>query len=190
MPNFFVDLCQVLVYAYGCPSRLVRPIWKHTIYWVIRIPMSKIPKFFCGRRSRPCLCRRLALTASPTHFEGQTSPEARIPLISMIFESKIPKIFVDVRQYPGYVSSWPSRPIQLIFNIKRAPKRAYPNFDDFVIRIPTSKMPKNFVDVCQDLGCAASWPSRPVRPIFKVKRAPKRAYPICRRFSCAIANHF
>ena len=28
MPNFFVDVHQDLVYAYGCPSRLVRPIWK------------------------------------------------------------------------------------------------------------------------------------------------------------------
>ena len=27
MPNFFVDVRQDLVYAYGWPSRLVRPIW-------------------------------------------------------------------------------------------------------------------------------------------------------------------
>uniref|UniRef100_A0A3Q7JPK2 Uncharacterized protein n=1 Tax=Solanum lycopersicum TaxID=4081 RepID=A0A3Q7JPK2_SOLLC len=51
-------------------------------------------------------------------------------------------------------------------------------------------MPNFFVDVCQDLIYAAGWPSRPVRPIFKVKRAPKRAYPSFRQFSCAIANHF
>ena len=66
-----------------------------------------------------------------------------------------------------------------------------PHFDDFqVIKIPTSKMPKFFVDVLQDLVYASDWPSRPVRPILKVKRAPKRAYPSFRRFSCAIAINF
>ena len=42
-------------------------------------------KFLCGRLSWPCLCIRLALTARPTHLNGLTSPEASIPLISMIF---------------------------------------------------------------------------------------------------------
>ena len=28
MPNFFMDVRQDLVYAYGCPSRLFQPIWK------------------------------------------------------------------------------------------------------------------------------------------------------------------
>ena len=69
-----------------------------------------------------------------------------------------------------------------------------PHFDDFrvllytifwVIRIPTSKMPNFFVDVRQDLVYAYGWQSRLVRPIWKVKRAPKPAYPSFRRFSCA-----
>uniref|UniRef100_A0A3Q7G574 Uncharacterized protein n=1 Tax=Solanum lycopersicum TaxID=4081 RepID=A0A3Q7G574_SOLLC len=47
-----------------------------------------------------------------------------------------------------------------------------------------------FVDVRQDLVYASGWPSRPFQPILKVKRAPKRAYPSFRRFSCAIANNF
>ena len=51
-------------------------------------------------------------------------------------------------------------------------------------------MPNFFVDVRQDLVYASGWPSRPVRPILKVKRAPKRTYPSFQRFSCAIANHF
>ena len=59
-----------------------------------------------------------------------------------------------------------------------------------MIRIPTSKMPNLFVDVCQDLVYAYGWPSRLVRLIWKVKRAPKRAYPSFRRFLCAIAHHF
>ena len=51
-------------------------------------------------------------------------------------------------------------------------------------------MPNFFVDVCQDLVYAYGWPSRLVRPIWKVKRALKRAYPSFRRFSCAMAHYF
>ena len=81
----------------------------------------------------------------------------------------------------------------------RAPKRAYASFRRFscaiahyflVIRITMSKMPNFFMDVRQDLVYAYGWPSRLVRPIWRVKRAPKRAYASFRRFSCAIAHHF
>uniref|UniRef100_A0A3Q7HJM2 Uncharacterized protein n=1 Tax=Solanum lycopersicum TaxID=4081 RepID=A0A3Q7HJM2_SOLLC len=51
-------------------------------------------------------------------------------------------------------------------------------------------MPNFFVDVRQDLIYAYGWPSRFVRPIWRVKRAPKRAYASFRRFSCAIAHYF
>ena len=51
-------------------------------------------------------------------------------------------------------------------------------------------MPKFFVDVRQDLVYAYGWPSRLVRPIWRVKRAPKRTYASFRRFSCAIEHHF
>ena len=98
MPNFFVDVRQDLVYAYGWPSRLVRPIWR-----VKRAPKRayasfrrffvcyctpffrdldsdvKNAKFFRGRPSRPCLCIRLAITAYPTHLKGQTSPKRAYP---------------------------------------------------------------------------------------------------------------
>ena len=104
MPIFFVDVNKDLVYAYGWPSRLVRPIWK-----VKRAPRRAYPsfrrfscaiehhflgdpdsdvknaKFFRGRSSRPCLCIRLSITACSTHLKGQTIPEASIPLISTIF---------------------------------------------------------------------------------------------------------
>ena len=74
-----------------------------------------------------------------------------------------------------------------------------PHFDDFrvlyhtifwVIRISTSKMPNFFADVRQDLGYAYGRPSQIVRAIWRVKRAPKRAYASFRRFSSAIAHHF
>ena len=51
-------------------------------------------------------------------------------------------------------------------------------------------MPNFFVDVGQDLVYAYGWPSRLVRPIWRVKRAPKRAYASFRRFSCGIAHQF
>ena len=60
-----------------------------------------------------------------------------------------------------------------------------PHFDDFrvllhtifwVIEIPMSKMPNLFVDVRQDVVYAYGWPSRVFWAIWKVKRAPERAY--------------
>ena len=104
MPNFFVDVHQYLVYAYSWPSRLVRPIWRvkqapKRAYSSFRLfscgiahhflgdPDSDVKnaKFFFGRPSKPCLCIRFAITACPTHLEGQTSSEASIRLISTIF---------------------------------------------------------------------------------------------------------
>ena len=104
MPNFFVDVSQDLVYASGCPSRPVRPIWKvkqtpKRAYLSFRRFSCSIAhhflgdpdydiknaKFFHGRLSIPCLCIRLTITACTTHLEGQTSPEASVPLISTIF---------------------------------------------------------------------------------------------------------
>ena len=164
MPNFFVDVRQDVVYAYGWPSRIVRAIWRvkrapkraYASFGLfscviahhflgdpdsdvknaknfhgrpsrpcicVRLSITACPnnlevkraskrayasfrrfscaiahhflgdpdsdvknaKFYCGRPSRSCLCRRLAITACPTHLEGQTSPEASIRLISTIF---------------------------------------------------------------------------------------------------------
>ena len=102
--NLFIDVRQDVFYAYGWLSRLVRPIWR-----VKRTPKRayasfrrfscaiahhflgdrdsdvKNAKFVRGRPSRRCLCIRLAITAFPTHLEGQTSPEASIRLILTIF---------------------------------------------------------------------------------------------------------
>ena len=104
MSNVFLDVRQDLVYAYGCPSRLVRPIWK-----VKRAPKRDYPsfrrfscaiahhflgdpdsdvknaKFFRGRSSRHCLYIRLDITDCPGYLDGQTSPEASIRLITTIF---------------------------------------------------------------------------------------------------------
>ena len=100
----------------------------------------KNAKFVRGRPSRHCLCIRLAITAFLGHLEGQTSPEASIRLILTIFVCYL---------------------LHTIF---------------WVIGIPTSKMPNLFVDVRQDVVYPYGWPSRLFQPIWKVKRAPKRAY--------------
>ena len=73
-------------------GRHVRPILK-----VKQAPKRAYPLF------------RRFLFAIANHFLGDP-----------IKTSKIPKIFVEVRQYLGYASSWPSRPIQLIFKVTRA----------------------------------------------------------------------
>ena len=95
--NSFVDVHQDLSCATRCSSQLVRPIFKvkrvlnctylpfkqfscvlaHHI-WVIWTPMSENSKCFCGRPWRSFLCIRLDIMASMTHFQGRTSPEARI----------------------------------------------------------------------------------------------------------------
>ena len=99
-------------------------------------------QIFFGRTSRPCLCMRLAFTALLTHFERQTSPEASIPLILMIFVcSRKPffgwfgfrrqksQIFLwtSVKNF-FYVSGLPSRPIRPILKFKRAPNHPYSPF--------------------------------------------------------------
>ena len=100
MPTFFVDVCQDVVYAYGWPSRIVRPIWRvkrapkraYASFRLFSCAMAhhflgdpdsdvKNAKFFRGRPSRPCLCIRLAIMDCPGHLEGQPSSEASIRLI-------------------------------------------------------------------------------------------------------------
>ena len=108
-------------------------------------------------------------------------------------------VFVDACLDLVYAYGWPSRLVRPIWKVKRAPKRAYPSFRRFSCAIAhhflgdpdsMSKMPNFFVDVRQDLFYAYGWPSQLVRPIWKVKRAPKRAYPSFLGFSCAMAHYF
>ena len=111
----------------------------------------------------------------------------------------MPNFFVDVHQDFVYAYGWPSRIVRAIWRVKRSPKRAYASFRRFscgiahhfwVIQILMSKMPNVFVDIRQDLVYAYGCPSWLLRPIWRVKRAPKRAYVSFRRFSCAIAHYF
>uniref|UniRef100_A0A3Q7HXF1 Uncharacterized protein n=1 Tax=Solanum lycopersicum TaxID=4081 RepID=A0A3Q7HXF1_SOLLC len=175
----------------------------------------KNAKFFRGLPSRPCLWVRLAVTACPTHLEGQTNPEASIPLISTILMCYSTRFFgpclckrlaitacpthLEAHDFLGdpdsdvknakFFRGRPSRPCLCIhLTITDCPTHLHTIF--WVIRIPTSKISNFFVDVRQDLFYEYGWTSRLVRPIWKVKRAPKRAYPSFRRFSCAIAHDF
>ena len=189
MPSFFVDVSHYLVYASGWPSRPVRPNLK-----VKRAPNRAYPsfswfscaianhflgdpdsdvknaKFFYRHPSRPGLCIRLDLTARPTHFEGQTSPEASIPLVSMIFVC-YSKLFFGWcgfrRQNAKFFCGRPSRPcLSIRLDITACPAHlegqtspeasihlistifvCFKHTIFLVIRIPTSKMQKNFVDI-------------------------------------------
>ena len=104
----------------------------------------------------------------------------------------MPNFFMDVRQDLFYAYGLPSRLVRPILRVKRAPKRAYASFRRFSCALahhflgdPDSdvKNAKNFLDVRQDLFYAYGWLSRIVRAIWRVKRAPKRAYASFRRFS-------
>ena len=98
--------------------------------------------------------------------------------------SKKPNFFVDVLQDLVYAFGLPSKLVRPVLMVKRAPKRAYPSFRRFSYTIanyflgdPDSDIlnAKFFWDIRQDLFYASGWPSWPVRLIWKVKRAPKRA---------------
>ena len=99
------------------------PRSKHTPHFsdfrVLGDPDSDVKnaKFFRGRLSRPCLCIRLAITTCPTHLEGQTSPEASMPLISTIFMCYSTPFFglPEFRRQKCQIFSWtPSRPFLCI----------------------------------------------------------------------------
>ena len=93
----------------------------------------------------------------------------------------MPNFFVDIRQDLVYAYGWPSRLVRPVWKVKRAPKRAYPLISTIFVCYSKSFLGdldsdvKNaifFMVVRQDLVYASGWPSRLVRPILKVKRAP------------------
>ena len=153
----------------------------------------------CGGPSGPSLCSQLVITAGTTNLKVKRSPKrAYSPFrqfscdIANHFlgdsgsDVKNSIIFLDIFLDLGYASGWTSQPVWSIFKFKQASKCAYHPFRRFlcaianhfwVIRSPMSKMPKNIIDVRQDLSYAAGWPSQPDRPIFKVKRAPSAHTP-------------
>uniref|UniRef100_A0A3Q7IEW5 Uncharacterized protein n=1 Tax=Solanum lycopersicum TaxID=4081 RepID=A0A3Q7IEW5_SOLLC len=201
MPNVFLDVRQDLVYAYGCPSRLVRPIWKLkrapkrayplfrrfscTIeHYFLGDPDSDVKnaKFFCGYLSRPSICIRLAITACPIHLEGQMSPEASIPLISTIFVCYSTPFFgcsdSDVKNV-NFFRGRPSRPFLCI----QLSITAFPTHLEGQTSSEASIPLILMIFDCMAHHFLGD-------PDYDVKRAPKQAYPSFRRFSCAIAHHF
>uniref|UniRef100_A0A3Q7FNL2 Uncharacterized protein n=1 Tax=Solanum lycopersicum TaxID=4081 RepID=A0A3Q7FNL2_SOLLC len=103
MPNVFGDVQKDLVYAYGWPSRLVRPIW--------RVKRASKRAYVSFRRFSCAIAH---------HFLGY--PDSDV---------KNAKFFVDIRQDLVYAYGWPSRLVQPIWRVKRAPKRAYASFRRF-----------------------------------------------------------
>ena len=111
----------------------------------------------------------------------------------------MPNFFVDVRQDLVYAYGWPSRIVRAIWRVKRTPKRAYASFRRFSFAMAHHFLGDSDSEV-KNAKCYRGRPSRPflcirlasriVRPIWRVKRAPKRAYTSFRRFLCAIAHHF
>ena len=133
---------------------------------------------------------RLAITACLTHLEGQTSPEASIRLISMIFVCYNTPFLGDTDSDVKNAKFFRGCPLRHCLCIQLA-ITACPTYLEgqtipeasrllismiivcvahhfWVIWNPTSKMPNFFVDVHQDLVNAYGWASRLVRPIWRV----------------------
>uniref|UniRef100_A0A3Q7HAJ2 Uncharacterized protein n=1 Tax=Solanum lycopersicum TaxID=4081 RepID=A0A3Q7HAJ2_SOLLC len=224
-----IDVCQDLGYAVSWPSRPVRSIF-NVKRGPKRIPPFRLfscaianlflgapdvdiknAKCFCGRPSRAWICIWLALRASLTHFNGQTSPKANTfrrfscAIENLFFANhflskpnsdvKNTKIFGDICQDLIYVVDWTSRPVRPIFIVKRAPKRAYPHLEN--VHNHFSGDPDSDIKKWKNLCGRPSKPWLCIRlaltassTYFQGKRTPKRAYPSFRRFLCSIANHF
>uniref|UniRef100_A0A3Q7J962 Uncharacterized protein n=1 Tax=Solanum lycopersicum TaxID=4081 RepID=A0A3Q7J962_SOLLC len=207
MPKILVDVNQDLGYAACCPSRAVRTIFKDcdvknaNILWtsIKTLDMHPVdsdvkkPKCFVDVRQHlgyvtVCPSRLMSLTASTTHFKGQSSPEALIPPYfnnicvpvglhnhSDPFSSstrfrgrtspkmRIPPISTN---FVCYRSPFFGDLDSDVKNSKKICGRPHTNF--LVIRILTSKIPKNFVNDLQELGYVASCLSHLVPPIFKI----------------------
>ena len=94
MQNFFVDVRQDLVYAYGWPSRIVRAIW--------RVKRARKRAYASFRRFSCAIAHHFVVIGIPT--------------------SKMQKFFMDVRQDLVYAYGWPSRLVRPIWNVKQALK--------------------------------------------------------------------
>uniref|UniRef100_A0A3Q7HHY5 Uncharacterized protein n=1 Tax=Solanum lycopersicum TaxID=4081 RepID=A0A3Q7HHY5_SOLLC len=196
MPNFFVDVHQDLVYAYGWPSRLFRPILKDSD--------DKNAKFFPGRLSRPFLCIWLAIKACTTHLKGQTNPEASIPFTHH-FLGDLDSDMKNAKFFHGR----PSRPCICIrlattacpthLKGQTSPEASIPLISTIFVCYSTPFLG----DLDSDVKNSNFFCERPSRPCLCIRlaitacttnlegqRAPKRPYLSFRRFSCAIAHHF
>ena len=155
-------------------------------------------KIFREHPSRPCLCIRLVITDCPAIWRVKRSPKRAYASFRQ-FSCAIAHHFLgdpdfDVKNTKFFRGS-PSRPCLCIrlaimacpthLGGQKSPKASICLISTIfvcystiflVIQIPTSKMPYFYVDVRKDLFYAYGWPSRLVRPIWRIKRAPKRAY--------------
>ena len=162
-------------------------IWNFKLFFAKILPVGSL---------RPSLWSLLAPCPKQPIFKVKRSPEQVIPpfcrfsyaIVHGFFGDPnsdliLPKFFSWMSVYLFYGASWPSRPKRPIFMVKRSQEQVNPFFYPFscVIvhhlfwwsEIPPSFLPKFYLDVRKYLTYGASCPSRPQRPIFKVKRAPK-----------------
>ncbi|KAG5569106.1 hypothetical protein H5410_058872 [Solanum commersonii] len=101
-----------------------------------------------GRSLRSYLWCQLALSTKTSHFQSQTIHGAAKPPFNRFSKSVriLPMELVEPHGQNGPIS----------------------RLNDPRSRIPTSFLPKYYLDVRSDHTYGASWPSRPKRPIFKV----------------------
>ncbi|KAG5613700.1 hypothetical protein H5410_013524 [Solanum commersonii] len=173
------------------PSRPKRPIFKNSDLIFAKI----LP----GHPLKPYICRMLALTAKTTQFQGQTILEIDLTYgASWPLHLKWPifKVKRSPEQTLHMEASWPSRPkahfqgqaiqgesmdflvIQnsdLIF-AKISPETSFKTLPMEPIGPHSQNDPFSGQTIPKaDFTYGANWPSRPKRPIFKVKRSLEKS---------------
>ena len=108
----------------------------HTIFWVIGSPTSKMPNLFVDVRqavvyaygSRPFGRSNEPRSENTPHFDDFLVLLHTIFWVIGIPTSKMPNLFVDIRQDIVYAYGLPSWLFRPIWKVKQAPKRAYASF--------------------------------------------------------------
>ncbi|KAG5576398.1 hypothetical protein H5410_056532 [Solanum commersonii] len=174
----FVDILQDLSYGGDWSRWENRPIFKvkqslerenRPIVKVKQAPERIFDvffvKIFCGRPSRPLLWSWFVQTGKPAHFHCQMIPGAGKPPSMPIFVcfspwkiswTSVKTIVMEPIDFDGQTDS---------FSKSNKTRSGF----------STSFLPKNFVDIRQNLSFGTDWFRWENQPIFKVKQTPERS---------------
>ncbi|KAG5598312.1 hypothetical protein H5410_029682 [Solanum commersonii] len=182
-----------LIFAKILPGRPLGPcLWNQLAlmsmkFLVIQNSDLIFAKNLPGHPFIPYLCSQLALMAKTTHYQCQTIPGADKRLILPIFECYIFGIFRDLEFRPQFCQkfTWTSintLPIDLVsphgennlFSWSNCHRSRPYQWCQLTLTAKTAYFHGQTIPGV-DLTYGPSWPSRPKRPIFKVKRSPKQS---------------
>ncbi|KAG5574362.1 hypothetical protein H5410_054496 [Solanum commersonii] len=208
-PSFLVIWNSNLIFTKNFHGRPLRPqLWS-------QLALTTKTTHFLGQRipgagKAPILMIflwiKLTLTETTAHVQGQTIPEASKHIILLIFLWIQLALMEKTSHFRGqttpeadlnYGASWPSRPKQPIFKVKRSPEEVNPLFCQFscaIVHVFFGDLEfqphfcRNFSWTSVKTSYGASFPSRQKWHVFKVKRAPEQVNPLFCQFVCAISS--